>query len=679
MAEAFSAAGEALRATASVTGGKFVITIGTDSVEVAKEVTKEVCGTITKLGLGLGALYAGYSLLKPLVDTAVKKALGGDRDDQDARDIRPGCLHVDLHCLTDKRFLEVLEDYESGKMKERLQEELSLVGIKVEGMKVKIENMEEVNERKEDIRKREMARRSSFGGYDEERFVNKVDAKLLCSICFKVVKDPVQCPNEHDFCRSCIQKWLQESSETCPTCQHHLTEENLAKPRFLTETLDSLKIRCDYASRGCREVVELEFLDRHVERCGYSPTRCTNTGCSEIINRNEQERHENELCRFRIIVCDECKQQVTPESSRSHPCFMRKEIDELTKKLEKERMKKEQSEEFIRKLMADVARQNVVIDDHQRKMNSMTSEVKYPSNETRENGTGRRKIFVCGGRNDKHLLNTVESFSWPINIWAPEQEMGISRVCSSSFLYEGQIYVSGGWTGHEMTDTIKMRRMDQEWIEAPVKMPIKCRGHGMVCNEDKAILTGGRINEDDISDGIYEIKLTPPYTTTLLTQLPERKYYHGCEIIDNEVVVVGGRTSDLNEDTKNTVYAYDVNNNECKTLPPLPFPVAEMASVSYKSNIILIGGHNEKGRTLNTVFMYEVKTGKIKMLPCLNHKRAACTAVITGNLTVVMGGFDYETETCLSSVECLDLSTNEWRELSPMTEKRGFATAVLLS
>ncbi len=40
------------------------------------------------------------------------------------------------------------------KMKERLQKEFSQVGIKVGGLKVEIENMEEVNEIKEAINKR---------------------------------------------------------------------------------------------------------------------------------------------------------------------------------------------------------------------------------------------------------------------------------------------------------------------------------------------------------------------------------------------------------------------------------------------------------------------------------------------------------------------------------------------
>jgi N-acetylneuraminic acid mutarotase len=74
-----------------------------------------------------------------------------------------------------------------------------------------------------------------------------------------------------------------------------------------------------------------------------------------------------------------------------------------------------------------------------------------------------------------------------------------------------------------------------------------------------------------------------------------------------------------------------------------------------------------------------VKTGTVKMLPCLNHKRAGSAAVIIGNVIIAIGGYDYETKKRLNSVEYLDLSTNEWRELSPMTTKRTGATAVVKS
>jgi hypothetical protein len=254
-----------------------------------------------------------------------------------------------------------------------------------------------------------------------------------------------------------------------------------------------------------------------------------------------------------------------------------------------------------------------------------------------------------------------------------------ARSSSSAFVHGREIYVSGGAIGTKATDNIQSLNVDEghlEWVESPVKMPLKCHGHEMVRHENSAILTGGRDN-DNVSDGIYEISLDPPHNPKLLTQMPEPKCYHSCEMIGNQVVLAGGRTSKYCKDAKNTVYVYDMNNNECKTLPPLPFAIADMASVSYKGNVILIGGVNEKGQTLNSVVMYDVRTGKIKMLPCLNHKRAVSAAVITGNVIIVVGGYDYETETFLNSVECLDLSSNVWRELSPMTTKRSHATAVV--
>jgi N-acetylneuraminic acid mutarotase len=293
--------------------------------------------------------------------------------------------------------------------------------------------------------------------------------------------------------------------------------------------------------------------------------------------------------------------------------------------------------------------------------------------------TGQQKIFVCGGRDSKTGLNSVESYSWPENSWTLEPAMQEARSGPSAFVYGREIYVSGGIIGSKDTDTIENLNVDEEdleWIMSPIKMPLKCYGHTMVRQENSAILTGGR-DGDNVSDGIYEISLNPPHDTKLLTQMPEPRCYHGCQINDNQVIVAGGRASKYIKDTKNTVYLYDLNNNECKTLPPLPFAIAEMASVSYKGNVILIGGVNEKAETLNSVVMYDVKTGKIKMLPCLNHKRAGSAAVITGNVIIVVGGFKYETKTRLNSVECLDLSSNVWRELSPMTNKRSAATAVV--
>ena len=508
---------------------------------------------------------------------------------------------------------------------------------------------------------REMASPDSYGGYEEDRFENKVDIKLQCSVCLKVLKDPVQCPNEHYFCRSCIQTNLSHNAKTCPVCEYPLTEQTLARPpRILTELLESLIIRCDYENRGCRELIKLEFLDRHVRSCGYSPTRCTNTGCAEVMSRQEKEIHERELCQFRKIVCDDCGEQVIWKSSRLHPCFMRKEIDDLARRLG-----------FVENGIGEVK--------HEVKLTQ--GEMTYLTREATARCdffTGRQKIFVCGGRDFKTKLNSVESYSWPDNSWTLEPAMSENRSVPSAFVHDREIYVSGGWTGFKSIDSIESLNVDEKNLEwkPQFKMPIQCYGHKMVCHENNVIQTGGR-DGDNVSDGIYEISLNLPHSTKLLTRMPEPRCFHGCEIIDNQVVVAGGIPAAKIKQAKNIVYAYDLDNNELKTLPPLPFPIAEMATVSYKDNVILIGGVNEKVQTLNTVVMYDVKTGKIKLLPCLNYKRTGCAAVITGNVIVVIGGYDIETKTYLNSVECLDLKTNVWRELSPMITKRSALAAVL--
>ena len=537
-----------------------------------------------------------------------------------------------------------------------------------------------------------MARQDSFGGYDEDRFKDKVDIKLQCSICLKVLKDPVQCPNEHYFCRSCICKSLCENSEACPMCNHYLTEENLTKPpRILMDFLQSLQIRCDHENRGCKEFIKLEFLDRHVNSCDYSPTPCANIGCAQVMNRSEKERHEREQCEFRKIVCDECGEQVIWKSSRIHPCFMRKEMDELARRLNVVQNDVGAVQNDMKNVQNDVGAVQNDVRNVQNDMKEVKDEVKLTKEEmasiTKEATersewfTGKQKIFVCGGYDGKTRLNSVESYSWPENSWTLEPAMNEIRSGASAFVHDREIYVSGGWNGTKTTDSIESLNVDEEqcleWVKSPVKMPVKCRGHKMVGHGNSAILTGGLDDADNVSDCIYEISLNPSHNTKLLTQLPEPRCSHCCEMVENQVIVAGGRTSDYLNDAKNTVYAHDLNNNECKTLPPLPFPVARMATVSYKDNVILIGGVNEKVETLNSVVMYDVKTGKVKMLPSLNHKRSLSAAVITGNVIIVMGGHDYETETYLNSVEYLDLSSNVWRELSPMKTRRSAATAVL--
>jgi hypothetical protein len=160
MAEQFSAVGraaqgvahEAFHATVSGSGsggGNFSIDISCD-----RAVVKDALIAVSATAVTLTAIYAGYKLISKKMDGAINRGLGGERDDQQVGAIEPRCLHVRLRCFTDKRFLEVLEDYDSGRMKDCLKKEFLDIGIEVEGLTVKIENWEEVKQRKVAICKR---------------------------------------------------------------------------------------------------------------------------------------------------------------------------------------------------------------------------------------------------------------------------------------------------------------------------------------------------------------------------------------------------------------------------------------------------------------------------------------------------------------------------------------------
>ena len=64
------------------------------------------------------------------------------------------------------------------------------------------------------------------------------------------------------------------------------------------------------------------------------------------------------------------------------------------------------------------------------------------------------------------------------------------------------------------------------------------------------------------------------------------------------------------------------------------------------------------------------------MLPSMQQKRKACTAVVTDNVIIVMGGCG-ENGKGLNSVECFNFSNYAWEDLPPMKEERWGATAVV--
>ena len=575
-------------------------------------------------------------------------------------------------------------------------------------------------------------------GYEDSRFEKDVDEDFHCSICFNVLKDPRTCKNnDHAFCLDCISEHLRVNSETCPQCKEDLTVATLRRPRFLNNRLSKLKINCDHASRGCLEYICVKDLESHAGSCGFAPVMCSNENCGMVINKQEREHHETVVCEYRKEEClDSGKLQEAVERlegwlmelegkaetnhvemkrivGKMEGSFggMNKKINEKVETLqgmnemvnvkvealqnqvhqEVGEVKKEVGE--VKKEVGGVQRDVKDLKENLSAVNKDMNDVKVMMSQILEKlillermnklpspsegmlSTRTEDILIAGSDYFSETAKHAEIFSWEKNGWFEILSMNEEHDGASSFIYEDQMFVAGGYKSKTI-ETLNLDELPLKWKKCATDLPYPCYGHQTVVHQQRVIHIGGyNENIGRKSDMISELQLTSPSIMKELCRMPESRYCHGAEIVDDKVLIFGGQTDKGNR--LDSVLEFDPKKNECKRMPPLPYPLSRMATVHWRDQALLLGGFDKDGKALNDVFMYDCKTGKITVLPSMLKKRYSCCAVITGNTIVVMGGRDEKRED-LNSVECFTMGGSTWVHLPDMNIARCYAVAEVL-
>ena len=546
------------------------------------------------------------------------------------------------------------------------------------------------------------------GGYATDRFKVSVDNNFLCPICAEVLKDPVQCQNQHYFCKVCIKKHLETNAKSCPICVQDLDEKTLAEPpRILTDYLNGLLISCDHSEKGCTEVVPVSQLKAHVRECKYRPVVCANEKCGQTFNQEDLVDHLNNACEYRLIHCPDCEDDMIYKKFGKHACVLSKDLNKL--RLEWAEVKNVLNE--ICNSQKEMSNFQKEMSNNQKEMSNSQKEMsnyqKEMSNSQKEMSTSQKEVLhsvqglsdgqynvamltqaakpnvgasvmVIGGSNEEESLSSVEVLYPGSEVWTMLQPMEQLRGSASSVLHGNDIIVSGGRSYKGYTDTLERLSLVNKplrWIPFPVKLPHKCCGHNGVLINNYLYLVGG-YDGKNLWNSIYRIFLQPPYTVEMTCEMQQPVCFHGLQAFEELLFIIGGSRSSLSKNAVNTVLAYDTVNDQLNKMKPLPFAICDVATVRWNGNVIVIGGTTHNTVSLNTVIMYPANGGANRMLPSMKYARSSCAATVAGNHIVVMGGYDWFQRKFLSSVECFDLDRQVWEELPPMNEARSEATAI---
>ncbi|XP_028412125.1 kelch-like protein 1 [Dendronephthya gigantea] len=531
-------------------------------------------------------------------------------------------------------------------------------------------------------------------GYDVHRFQEEVREDLLCSICQEVPKDPRLCQHkDHIFCFTHISRHLVQNSQTCPVCRDPLNQETLRRPTgFLKNYLDDLKIKCDHHDRGCPDYVRLENLPTHVKECGYAPVMCRNEGCGTEVNRRNIESHEKYLCQFRIAKCHECEYikesvneiKASQDETNVRMTALEKKQEEMkddVEEIKESQNEMKQSMDEIRKQFEKIMTTTMIM------MNQA-----FQRNDTNKNGASTmvrpgpvnfQDVVIIGGRygpgNDE-VLNTVEKYNIVEGKSTLLPRLNHPRAASASCVVNNDLLVVGGYDSKTETDQIEILNMKQhplQWTMFDGKLPVKLSHHDVIVYQGKLYIIGGYDGNGEISNAIYEITLSPPFTAKLLTRMAKPRRYHRAEVINGKLFILGAKTTGLSKDVIDSVIVYDLVANEFKPCPSLPQPVCNMSTVTWGNMIIILGGADRNGDALNDVIMYDTETGRSERLPSMIYKRSGSSAVIINDVIFVFGGWNEEQQ-FLNSVESFTIGDNGWKELPGMKDKRRSACAIVI-
>ncbi|XP_006883826.1 PREDICTED: TNF receptor-associated factor 6 [Elephantulus edwardii] len=150
-------------------------------------------------------------------------------------------------------------------------------------------------------------------GYDVE-FDPPLESKYECPICLMALREAVQTPCGHRFCKACIIKSIRDAGHKCPVDNEILLENQLFPDNFAKREILSLMVKCPNA--GCLHKMELRQLEAHQALCDFALVDCPQ--CQRPVQKRQEKMHMRLECPRRQISCGNCLKVIPFEEKEIH-------------------------------------------------------------------------------------------------------------------------------------------------------------------------------------------------------------------------------------------------------------------------------------------------------------------------------------------------------------------------
>ena len=351
------------------------------------------------------------------------------------------------------------------------------------------------------------------------------------------------------------------------------------------------------------------------------------------INKQDKDHHENEVCEYRKMKCRDCgkmkevvgrlekslmklhgKSEITNNEMKKNHVDMKNIVGKLEENLvimvnekveplrntqneikeQHYQVKKEVAE--VKKEVGEVKKEVKDVKENLSKVNKDVDEVKVKMNQLleklnmlehlnklsspTEGMLNTPKEDILSG--DYHDRTDTEIFSWEKNGWFKVSPMNKEHARDSSFIYKDQLFVVGGSQSKKI-ETLDLSVLPLKWRKFLGKIPHGCGGHqtivSLVCQERVIHIGGFNYDESKRSNVIGELQLNSSHNVKELCRMPNPRDFHGAEIFEDKVLILGGVKSWARKDFLDSVLEFDVKTNQCKKMPPLPRGLTKMATV----------------------------------------------------------------------------------------------------